>query len=334
MAYITACIARVRCIVVVRPKEYKALKSFSYTDFFYRSTLYLALAVALTATLGSLYFSEVRGYLPCNLCWYQRILMYPLVVVIAVGLLRQDINLPYYVLPLSLFGQGIATYHYLLEKTNIFAAPTTCQEGIPCTTPWINWMGFITIPFLAMSAFFLITVLCLIAMTSGEPAAEENSSPPWFQVATVIVVVAVAFVLIYQFDPLRAATTLTLTTPVTGEMTPVTAVSSTVASSASLTDTARSAGAVDEGAGARLYGEVCAVCHGAGAQGVPNLGTSLVESTIIHGQSEADALAFIRAGRAADDPANTTGIIMPPSGGRPDLSDDQILTIISYLHTQ
>ncbi|MCC6455159.1 MAG: disulfide bond formation protein B [Caldilineaceae bacterium] len=324
------------------------MKSFSYTDFFYRSTLYLALAVALTATLGSLYFSEVRGYLPCNLCWYQRILMYPLVVVLAVGLLRQDINLPYYVLPLSLFGQGIATYHYLLEKTNIFAAPTTCQEGIPCTTPWINWMGFITIPFLAMSAFFLITVLCLIAMTSGEPAAEENSSPPWFQVATVIVVVAVAFVLIYQFDPLRRASTLTLTTPVTGEMTPVTAVSSavnsTVASavassaaittSAALTDTARATGAVDEGAGAQLYGEVCAACHGAEAQGVPNLGTSLAESAIIHGQSEADALAFIRAGRAADDPANTTGIIMPPSGGRPDLSDDQILAIISYLHTQ
>jgi disulfide bond formation protein DsbB/mono/diheme cytochrome c family protein len=316
------------------------LKSFSYTDFFYRSTLYLALAVALTATLGSLYFSEVRGYLPCNLCWYQRILMYPLVVIIAVGLLRQDINLPYYVLPLSLFGQGIATYHYLLEKTNIFAAPTTCQEGIPCTTPWINWMGFITIPFLAMSAFFLITVLCLIAMTSGEPAAEENSSPPWFQVATVIVVVAVAFVLIYQFDPLRAANTLTLTTTVAGEMTPVTAVNSTVASSAaittsaSLTDTEASAGVLDEAAGTQLYREVCAACHGADAQGVPNLGTSLVGSTIIHGQSEADALAFIRAGRAADDPANTTGVIMHPSGGRPDLSDDEILAIISYLHTR
>ena len=197
------------------------MKNFSYTDFFYRSTLYIALAAALTATLGSLYFSEVRHYLPCNLCWYQRILMYPLVAVIAVGLLRQDINLPYYVLPLSLLGQGIATYHYLLEKTNIFAAPTACQAGIPCTTPWINWMGFITIPFLSMIGFFIITVMCLIALTAGEPAPEENRSAPWFQVATVIVIVAVFFVLVYQFDPLRP--TLTLTIPVTGEMSPVTA---------------------------------------------------------------------------------------------------------------
>jgi disulfide bond formation protein DsbB len=326
-------------MVVFCSKEYTALKNFSYTDFFYRSTLYLALAVALTAMLGSLYFSEVRGYLPCNLCWYQRILMYPLVVVLTVGLLRQDINLPYYVLPLSLFGQGIATYHYLLEKTNIFAAPTTCQEGIPCTTPWINWMGFITIPFLAMSAFFLITVLCLIAMTSGEPAAEENSSPPWFQVATIIVVVAVAFVLIYQFDPLRQAGTLTLTTPVTGEMTPVTASANrTVASSASITTSTSETESVAETeaalAGAQLYSEVCAACHGADAQGVPNLGTSLVESTIIHEQSEADALAFIRTGHAADESADTSGVLMPPSGGRPDLGDDEILAIIAYLHTQ
>ena len=70
------------------------------------------------------------------------------------------------------------------------------------------------------------------------------------------------------------------------------------------------------------------------AQGLPNLGTSLVESAIIHDQSLADALAFVRAGRAADHPENSTGIAMPPSGGRPDLSDDDILAIIAYLQNQ
>jgi disulfide bond formation protein DsbB len=67
---------------------------------------------------------------------------------------------------------------------------------------------------------------------------------------------------------------------------------------------------------------------------MPNLGTSLVESAIIHGQSETDALAFIRAGRNVDDPANTTGLMMPPSGGRPDLSDEEILSIVAFLRSQ
>lgn len=313
------------------------MKGFSYNEFFYRSTLYMALAVALIATLGSLYFSEVRHYLPCNLCWYQRILMYPLVVVLAVGLLRQDINLPYYVLPLSLLGQGIATYHYLLEKTNIFSAPTACQAGIPCTTPWINWYGFITIPFLAMTAFFLITIFSLIAMTAGEPHAEEYSSAPWFQVATIIVLVAVLFYVIYEYDPVRAES-LTLTVPVIGEMTPVNATATPAASAATAPEETASTNpnaSVEVLAhGEERYRATCAVCHGANAQGIPSLGTSLLESSIIQEQSEADALAFIREGRAADHPENTTGMVMPPSGGNLSLTDEDILAIVAWLREQ
>lgn len=333
------------------------MKSFTFTDFLYRSTLYFALAVALTATLGSLYFSEIRHYLPCNLCWYQRILMYPLVVVIAVGLLRQDFNMPYYVLPLTLVGQGIATYHYLLEKTDIFSSPTSCQVGIPCTTPWINWGGFITIPFLAMCAFFLITLLSIIAMVNGEPAAEEFSSAPWIQVTITVAIVVAAFIAIYNFDPLRADQ-LTLTTPIKGEMTSVHAAArstenptenptesqtlqvteafttdTTIETSADIT----ASSAVDEdavAAGQQLYGANCAVCHGSDVQGIPSLGTSLVESTMIREQSEAEILAFIRVGRAADAPDNTTGIAMPPSGAHPELSDDEMLNIIAFLRAQ
>ncbi len=319
-------------------------RSFSYTNFFYESTLYFALLVALTAFLGSLYFSEIRHYLPCNLCWYQRICMYPLVAVIAVGLLRQDNNVPYYVLPLSLVGQGIATYHYLLEKTEIFATPTSCQEGIPCTTPWINWGGFVTIPFLAMSAFFLITIFCLIAMTLGEPDPLEFTPTPWLQVAMVMVIVIVAFVLIYLFDPLRT-NTLTLTIPATGEMSPVNATAApTVQLSLAVTETSplqetssvteNEAGPQIAALGQELYTTNCAVCHGTDAQGMPNLGTSLVESPIIQEQGESDALAFIRTGRLVDDPANTTGLVMPPSGAHPELTDEEILAIIAYLHAQ
>lgn len=320
------------------------MKSFTFTDFLSRSTVYFALAVALTATLGSLYFSEIRHYLPCNLCWYQRILMYPLIVVIGVGILRQDFNMPYYVLPLTLIGQGFSTYHYLLEKTDIFAAPTTCQVGIPCTTPWINWGGFITIPFLAMCAFFLITLFSIIAMVNGEPAAEEFSSAPWAQVAITVAIVVAAFILIYNFDPVRADQ-LTLTTPVRGEMSSVHAAAIPTAANTEQpteigTNSATASSSVTPvpedavAAGQQLYKANCAVCHGVDVQGIPNLGTSLVESPMIREQSEADILAFIRVGRAADAPDNTTGIAMPPSGAHPELSDDDLLAIIAFLRAQ
>ena len=83
-----------------------------------RYSLYIALLAAWIALLGSLYFSEVKGFLPCDLCWIQRILMYPLSVILTVGLLRRDENLPLLVLPLSTLGVFVALYHYLLEKTN------------------------------------------------------------------------------------------------------------------------------------------------------------------------------------------------------------------------
>ncbi len=76
---------------------------------------YFSWFTAAAATAGSLYFSEIAHLPPCVLCWYQRILMYPLVLIIAVGILRKDKSLPFYVLPLSILGGGIAFYQYLLQ---------------------------------------------------------------------------------------------------------------------------------------------------------------------------------------------------------------------------
>src|SRR6185295_8265956 len=92
---------------------------------------YLALVPALTAMLGSLYYSEIAGFIPCTLCWYQRILMYPLVVIILVGILKQDEYLPNYVLPFSIIGMGVSTYHYLIEL-GFLPHPAVCSVGIPC----------------------------------------------------------------------------------------------------------------------------------------------------------------------------------------------------------
>ena len=119
---------------------------------------WLAFIVALAAMLGSLYYSEVAGFIPCRLCWYQRILMYPLVAVTFVGALRRDDFLPGYVLPLSITGMGVSAYHYLMEK-GIVAASSTCSADVPCNITYVNYLGFITIAFMAFVAFTLITLI-------------------------------------------------------------------------------------------------------------------------------------------------------------------------------
>lgn len=122
---------------------------------------YLAFAIALMSTLGSLYFSEISGFPPCILCWYQRIFMYPLVIILAIGITRKNKDLPLYVLPLSLIGLSIGIYHNLLYYNIIPEAIAPCQAGISCTTKFIEWFGFVTIPFLSLAAFTIIS-LCMI----------------------------------------------------------------------------------------------------------------------------------------------------------------------------
>lgn len=129
--------------------------------------LYFAWLVSVVATLGSLYFSEIRMFLPCELCWYQRIAMYPLAIILGIAAYTQDIKITKYVLPLSIIGGGIAFYHYLLEKVPGLASVKPCSQGIPCDIPWINWFGFITIPFLSLVAFILITVFLVLSKKSA-----------------------------------------------------------------------------------------------------------------------------------------------------------------------
>ena len=121
--------------------------------------LYLAWLVALTATLGSLYFSEIRGFVPCELCWIQRIFMYPLSIILGIAVFTDDRTVKKYVLPLTIIGGFISLYHYLVQKVPGFADIKPCVQGVPCSAQYINWLGFVTIPFLALTAFTLITVL-------------------------------------------------------------------------------------------------------------------------------------------------------------------------------
>lgn len=121
---------------------------------------YIAWTTALLSLAGSLYFSEVLDFAPCNLCWWGRILMYPLVVIIGVGILRREHQWAYYALPLSLAGVLLAFYHSLLQWGIIPEVIQSCVATTPCTTKYINLFGFVTIPFLELAAFTLIAV-CL-----------------------------------------------------------------------------------------------------------------------------------------------------------------------------
>lgn len=129
--------------------------------------LYLAWLVALVAMGGSLYFSEVRQFVPCSLCWYQRILMYPLVFILGIASFRQDVGVRVYALPLSVLGGLIAIYHVLEQNVPGFGAPGLCRVGVPCSAKYINWLGFISIPVLSLTAFTLITALLLSLRKPG-----------------------------------------------------------------------------------------------------------------------------------------------------------------------
>jgi len=120
--------------------------------------LYFAWLVSVVATLGSLYFSEIRGYIPCDLCWFQRIFMYPLVLILGIGTFQSDMSVKKFVLPLSILGGTISFFHYLEQKVPGFGGIRPCVSGVPCSSEYINWFGFITIPLLAITAFTLITI--------------------------------------------------------------------------------------------------------------------------------------------------------------------------------
>ena len=138
------------------------------------SSLVLAWVVALVATLGSLYYSEVAHLPPCTLCWYQRIAIYPLAIVLAIAAVRSDFGVRRYVLPVVAIGAAISAYHYQLER---FPSQTTlaCSVEVPCTTVWVWQLHYISIPFMAFSAFALIATLLLMGPAGDEVLGRDGS---------------------------------------------------------------------------------------------------------------------------------------------------------------
>ncbi len=109
--------------------------------------------IASAATLGSLFFSEVMDFPPCSLCWYQRIFMYPLVLVLGVGLMPLDRSVLRYGLPLAIGGWLVAAYHTLLYEGVIPESAAPCSMGVSCSEEYIELLGFLSIPLLSLLAF-------------------------------------------------------------------------------------------------------------------------------------------------------------------------------------
>lgn len=121
---------------------------------------WLTFIVAATCTIGSLYFSEVADFVPCRLCWFQRIAMYPLAVVLLVGAIRRDVAVRWYVLPLAAIGAAIAAYHYLIEWRPELETGSCSLTGPACSAVWFREFGFVTLAFMALVGF--LTILSLL----------------------------------------------------------------------------------------------------------------------------------------------------------------------------
>lgn len=168
---VLALVALASAVLLLLPPVRASLRRAGFGEV----ATWLAMLVALAATAGSLIYSEVYGFEPCRYCWYQRIAMYPLVPVLLVGALRRDPAIRYYGLPLALGGGAVALWHYLIQSFPSLD-PGACTTGVPCSAKYVDVFGFVSIPFMALSGFVLISVLLLSfrPATSGDP--EETTA--------------------------------------------------------------------------------------------------------------------------------------------------------------
>jgi disulfide bond formation protein DsbB len=134
--------------------------------------LWAAFVVAAIATGGSLFFSEIAHFVPCELCWFQRICLYPLSITTLLAAIAGDYRIARYLLPLPVVGAGVSVYHLLVEN-GVVEQAKACLASAPggCATKWINEFGFMTIPTLALTAAALLTGFLALAAAGSDDEA-------------------------------------------------------------------------------------------------------------------------------------------------------------------
>jgi disulfide bond formation protein DsbB len=141
----------------------------------------VAWVVATVTTLGSLYFSEVADFVPCKLCWYQRICMYPLVVILGVAALRRDRGVRSYVLPLAAIGALIAGYHSWIQAYPPEGGTSFCTLDAPCTERYVWEFGFMSLPLMALISFVFIITMMLLARPAHDELIDVESGTRNFE---------------------------------------------------------------------------------------------------------------------------------------------------------
>ena len=152
-------------IIIVSVLIILLLKNKIISDLIGKEAILFSFAVSLIATLGSLFYSEIAGFEPCKLCWFQRILMYPQIILLGLAILRKDKNIISYTFWLSVIGAVIAGYHYLLQ---IGVAPNLyCSAvgySVSCSQRFAMNFGYITIPMMAFTAFLMNIIFAAISI--------------------------------------------------------------------------------------------------------------------------------------------------------------------------
>ena len=118
---------------------------------------WIAWGMAVVATAGSLYFSEIANFVPCTYCWYQRIAMYPVAAILLIAAITRDERAVRYVIPIAVIGLGLSIYHYQLQLFPEQA--TACSSGVPCNAKYVEEFGFVSIPFMAGCGFIAVIAL-------------------------------------------------------------------------------------------------------------------------------------------------------------------------------
>ena len=134
----------------------------------------LCFIVASVATFGSLFFSEIMNFVPCTMCWYQRIFMYPLILIFIINLLYPDEKVFKYSILLVTTGLLFSIYHNLLLLGIIPELAVPCASGVPCSTEYINWFGFITIPLLSFTAYLILFILLIVGKKTSQNKLESK----------------------------------------------------------------------------------------------------------------------------------------------------------------